>query len=309
VLGVAAVLVLGFVRAASAGSPPPIQLGISSQQAGPSHAIVEAHINVRHSEQGRNGRRASQPVSRVVELPEIGGAGNDLPEPYPPLAADSALARNPQPVGPGSFWYPGGPGRVCIYVADAATPCFTLVGTGGGSGGPGLDPGAIAASVADRLGLFPGRIRTSPRVTGLTGADSWFWLDPAPEAEELTVSLAGETVRVTAEPSAVEWGFGDGANLDGGAGLPYRPGSPPPNAVVHVYEIRCLPGDPGRDPYVLGSCRSDGYRVEAVIVWRVSYSARGPIDGSGALATRTTGTSIAYPVSEVRAFLAAGVSR
>jgi len=98
-----------------------------------------------------------------------------------------------------------------------------------------------------------------------------------------------ETVTVTAEPSAVEWGFGDGANLDRGAGMPYRPGSPPPDAVVHVYETRCLPGDPGRDPYVLGSCRSDGYRVEAVVVWRVSYSARGPVDGSGALSTRTTG--------------------
>jgi len=299
------------VLATSAQADPNngIKIGRLSQQLGPGRAAIEARISVRHSEPGRNGRRPSQPVSRVVELPGIGGAGNDLPEPYPPLAADSALALNAQPAGPGSFWYPGGPGRVCIYVADAATPCFTLVGAGGGPGAPALDPGAIAASVADRLVLLPGRIRTSPSATGLTGADSWFWLDPAPRAEELTVSLAGETVTVTAEPSAVEWGFGDGANLKGGAGMPYRPGPPPPDAVVHLYETRCLPGDPGRDPYVLGSCRSDGYRVEAVVVWRISYSASGPIDGSGALATRTTGTSIAYPVSEVRAFLVAGESR
>ena len=38
-------------------------------------------------------------------------------------------------------------------------------------------------------------------MTGLTGTDSWFWLDPAPRTEELTVTLAGETVTVRAEPS------------------------------------------------------------------------------------------------------------
>ena len=74
------------------------------------------------------------------------------------LAADSALAQNPQPFGPGSFWYPVGPGRVCIYAPNSVLPCYTLVGAGGAPGGPGLDPGAIAASVADRLPLLPGRI-------------------------------------------------------------------------------------------------------------------------------------------------------
>ena len=44
------------------------------------------------------------------------------------LAADSALAQNPQPFGPGSFWYPVGPGRVCIYAPDSVLPCYTLVG-------------------------------------------------------------------------------------------------------------------------------------------------------------------------------------
>lgn len=286
-----------------------MSLGYYSQQVDRDRAGIGASIKVKRSKPGRDERPASRPVSRVVQLPGIGGAGSDLPEPYPALAADSALAQNAQPLGPGSFWYPIGPARVCIYVQDAATPCYTLVGAGGGPAGPALDPGAIAASVADRLGLFPGRIRTSPSVTGLTGADSWFWLDPAPGDEALTVSLAGETVRVTAAPSVVEWGFGDGASLEGGAGVPYRPGPPPSTAVVHVYETRCLPGDPGRDPYVLGSCRSDGYRVEAVVVWRISYSATGPIEANGALSTRTTRTSIAYPVSEVRAFLAAGGSR
>ena len=242
--------------------------------------------------------------------PVKGGAVDNLPDhdPYPPLASDSALARDAQPFGPGSFWYPVGPGRVCIYAPGSVLPCYTLVGPGA-PGGPGLDPGAIAASVAERLTLSPGRIRTSPRVTGLTGAASWFWLDPAPRAEELTVSLAGETVTVTAEPSRVEWRFGDGMDLSGGPGRSYRPGPPPADAVLHVYETRCLPGDQGRNPYVLGSCGSTGYEVEAIVVWRISFIATGPIDASGALPTRTTETSAPYPVSEARGFLVSAGSR
>ncbi len=272
---------------------------------------MRARIAFRDTQAGRSERPAARPVARVVRLPVKGGAVDDLPDhdPYPPLASESALARDAQPAGPGSFWYPVSPGRVCIYAPGSVLPCYTLVGSGGGPGGPGLDPGAIAASVAKRLTLSPGRIRTSPRVTGLTGAVSWFWLEPAPRTEELTVSLAGETVTVVAEPSGVEWRFGDGVDLSGGAGRSYRPGPPPPDAVVHVYETRCLPGDQGRNPYVLGSCGSTGYGVEAVVAWRISFSASGPIEASGTLPTRTTATSVVYPVSEARAFLLTGASR
>jgi hypothetical protein len=307
-----AVLALVFAPHAQSGSPPPpIQIGISSQQAGPSRATVRAGIAFRDTKPGRKEQPAARPVSRVVRLPVKVGAVDDLPDqdPYPPLASDSALARDAQPFGPGSFWYPVGPGRVCIYAPSSVLPCYTLVGPGGASGGPGLDPAAIAASVAERLTLSPGRIRTSPRVTGLTGATSWFWLDPAPRAEELTVSLADETVTVTAEPSGVRWRFGDGFDRSGGPGRPYRAGPPPADAVLHVYETRCLPGDQGRNPYVLGSCGSTGYQLEAIVVWRISFSATGPIDASGALPTRTTATSAPYPVSEARGFLVSGGSR
>jgi hypothetical protein len=272
---------------------------------------VRARIDFRDTEPARRGQPATRPVTRVVRLPSKGGAVDDLPDhdPYPPLAADSTLAQDPQPFGPGSFWYPVGPGRVCIYAPSSVLPCYTLVGPGGSPGSPALDPAAIAASVAERLTLSPGRIRTSPRVTGLTGATSWFWLDPAPRSEELTVSLAGETVTVTAEPSGVEWRFGDGLGGSGGPGRPYRPGPPPADAILHVYETRCLPGDLGRNPYVLGSCGSTGYQLEATVVWRISFSATGPIDASGTLPTRTTETSSPYPVSEARGFLVAGGSR
>lgn len=306
-----AVVALAFAAPAQSGSPPPpIQIGISSQQAGPSRATVRAGIAYRGTKSGRSERPAARPVSRVVRLPVKGGAVDNLPDqdPYPPLASDSALARDAQPFGPGSFWYPVGPGRVCIYAPGSVLPCYTLVGPGA-PGGQGLDPGAIAASVAERLTLSPGRIRTSPRVSGLTGAASWFWLDPAPRVEELTVSLARETVTVTAEPSKVEWRFGDGMDLSGGPGRSYRPGPPPADAVLHVYETRCLPGDQGRNPYVLGSCGSTGYEVEGIVVWRISFIATGPIDASGALPTRTTETSAPYAVSEARGFLVSAGSR
>jgi hypothetical protein len=194
---------------------------------------------------------------------------------------------------------------VCIYAPGSVLPCYTLVGPGG----PGIDPAAVAASVADRLSLFPGRIRTSPTAAGLTGTDSWFWLEPGPRSEELTVSLAGETVTVVAEPDGVEWRFGDGAGIAGGAGRPYRAGPPPADAIVHMYETRCLPGDQGRNPYVLASCGTSGYTIEAVIAWRISFSARGRIEASGTLPSRTTEASRPYAVSEARGFLVSGGSR
>lgn len=298
---------LAFAPTVHAGSPNTIKIGRLSQQIGPGQAAIEARISVRQSEPGREGRQSSPPRARLIAVP-VGGTGAKLPAPYPALQADSTLAQNPQPLGPGSFWFPTGPRRVCIYVSDAATPCYTLVGAGGAPARPRLDPAAIAASVADRLPLLAGRIQTSPRAEGLTGAISWFWLDPAPRAEELTVSLAGETVTVRAEPSVVEWRFGDGVDFSGGPGQPYRPGPPPADAVVHEYETRCLPGDQGRNPYVLGSCASTGYEVEAVIVWRISYTASGPVEAAGPLPARTTESSTAYPVSEARGFLVPGGS-
>jgi hypothetical protein len=286
-----------------------IKIGRLSQQMGSGRAQVGASISVRRAEPGREAQQPQSQRINIVVRRAPGSAGADLPVRYPALPVNSALARNPQPFGPGSFWYPIGSGRVCMYAPDSVLPCFTLVGAGSKAAGPGLNPGAIAASVADRLSLAPGRIDASPRLRGLTGAASWFWLDPAPSTEELTVSLAGETVTVSADPATIEWQFGDGTSLAGGPGRPYEPGAPPAGAVVRVYQTRCLPGDQGRNPYVLAGCGSTGYPVGATIVWQITFSARGPVNATGALPTRTTATSITYPVSEARGFLISGSSK
>jgi hypothetical protein len=241
----------------------------------------------------------------VVATVTTDRAAANLPPPFPVLSSTSPILRVQHPGGPGSFWYTDGAGHVCPYIPNSVTPCFTVVGPGTKASGGVLSPSAVAASLTRRLELTPGAIETSPARTGLTGADAWLWLDPAPRRQTLSVSLAGETVSVVADPT-VEWRFGDGGSLDGGPGVPYQPGAAPANAIRHVYQTRCLPGDQGHDPYVLASCSQDGYRVEALVVWRIAYSAAGPVGETGTLPPRTTESSTPYPVSESRAFLVSG---
>lgn len=198
----------------------------------------------------------------------------------------------------------------CYGVVPAPAPSPGTPTPAGGSARPPVNPGVLAASIADQLSLGPGRIKASPsaQVNGLTGAESWFWLSPAPGPRSLSVGLRGERVTVSASVNAVKWSFGDGASLAGGPGVAYRQGSVPAGAVRHVYQTRCLPGDQGRDPYVLSSCGSDGYTVTAAVEWGISYTASGPVAAGGSLPSRTTSTSVAYPVSEARGFLVAGGS-
>jgi hypothetical protein len=286
-----------------------------SQQYSHSRAGAGARIDLHRSSEVPRAR-GSQPTARVavdvsstgVSVKTIGGATNRaLPGPvFPVLPASSPILKNAQPAGPGSFWYSDGAGHVCMYAPSSVLPCFTIAGTPGVPVAP-LSPAAIAAHVADRLSLSPGRIEASPTSAGMTGAASWFWLDPSPTTQQLSIALAGEDVTVSAMPQ-ISWRFGDGASLDGGPGVRYAPGPLPSDAITHLYQTRCLPGDQGHDPYVLPTCGSDGYEVAAAVTWQISYRATGPIAASGVLPTRTTTSTVAYPVSEARAFLVGGSS-
>jgi hypothetical protein len=207
-------------------------------------------------------------------------------------------------LGPATFWYAGPAGEQCIYAPSTSTLCFVVVAPSG----PRLDPSAIAAEVASSTDLVLPAIEASPSASrsGLTGDHTWFWLADAPQRKQATVRLGGETVTVFADPSAVEWVFGDGAERTGGSGVAYQEGPLPADAVTHVYGTRCLAGDQGRDPNVLPGCASDGYHVVARVSWTISFSATGPVAGSGGLASRTTESGLVYPVSEARAFLVGG---
>ncbi|HTB50842.1 MAG TPA: hypothetical protein VK701_07680 [Solirubrobacteraceae bacterium] len=162
--------------------------------------------------------------------------------------------------------------------------------------------------MADRLSLGVGKIAASPsaQATGLTGAASWFWLEPTPATQTQTLASHSEQVTVSATVGSVQWIFGDGSQLTGGAGESYRPGAVPAGAVTHVYETRCLPGDQGHDPSVTASCGANGYEVRAAVEWAISYRASGPVTTAGTLPPRATEATIDYPVSEARAFLTGG---
>jgi hypothetical protein len=285
-----------------------IKVGWYSQQVRPSRAAVGGHIQASAARAPTTRDRAGTPAGtaqRVAVTIRTAHSGPNLPPPFPPLSTSSPILRHQHPFGPDSFWYTDAAGHACQYVPDSITPCFTLIGPGTNSGAGQLSPSAVAESLTRRVELAPGEINTSPSRAGLTGAPSWFWLDPAPRRQSLSISLAGETVNVIADPT-VEWRFGDGATLDGGPGIPYQADASTADAIQHAYQTRCLPGDHGRDPYVLASCGQDGYSVEALVVWHITYTAVGPVGGAGTLPTRTTDTSTSYPVSESRAFLVAG---
>ena len=297
--------VLSPVGVAQAGG---IHVGAYSQEEQPHRARIAAHIEASATRAPATRDRAGTPggtAQRVVVTIRTAHSGANLPPPFPPLSTSSPILRYPHPFGPGSFWYADAAGHACQYVPDSVTPCFTLVGPGTNSGAVRLSPSAVAESLTRRVELAPGEINTSPLRAGLTGAPSWFWLDPAPRRQSLSISLAGETVNVIADPM-VEWRFGDGATRDGGPGIPYQADASTADAIQHAYQTRCLPGDPGHDPYVLASCSQNGYSVEALVIWHITYSAAGPVGGTGTLPTRTTDTSTSYPVSESRAFLVGG---
>jgi len=287
-----------------------------SQQYSQSSAGAGARIDVQVRRAGHPAHR-SQPTATVAVHVSSGassktiGGTTDAPPPqplYPPLPSSSPVLKRTQPYGPGSFWYQDGAGHTCQYVPNSTGICFTITGAGNpANAAPPLTPVTIAAHVADRLALRPGQVKASPSSAGLTGAASWFWLDPAPATEHLSVSLAGEAVTVTAVPQ-ITWLFGDGGSMDGGPGVAYQAGPVPSTAITHVYETRCLPGDQGHDPYVLSSCGSDGYRLTAAVSWQISYRADGPVAAAGTLPIRTTTSSARYPVSEARAFLVEGAA-
>lgn len=262
-------------------------------------------ITVNRSTPGHTGT----PV--VKSSPGIAATGGGPPEPaaVPTISSNSPVYRSPHPSGPGTFWYPPAGGQRCMYVPASNGICFNVIAPGSGRpAAPAINPAALAASLAASMDLRVGGIVASPsaHMTGLTGAASWFWLSRPPGSRSLSISLGGESVTVSATPDRVSWSFGDGAQLVGGPGVPYRPGPVVPGAVLHTYRTRCLPGDQGHDPYVLSSCGANGYQVSATVGWSISYQASGPVPASGALPARATSTSIVYPVSEARAFLTGG---
>jgi hypothetical protein len=290
-------LVVTTVLAAAACSAAArtINIGAYSNLDSPSRASAGGSVHVSYRAPGTSGAGVSSPIAPSSATP-----GSSTPSSW--SGASSGIDRT-------GFRDFGG----AVPCADPAIPgtCFRIPTPPGGRrqrgrGAPPVDPQVLAQLALGRLVLLPGDIEVSPsrQTKGLTGAPSWFWLDPAPTTESVTVSQGPESVTVTATPARVGWNFGDGEEIVGGPGRPYGEAADRRDAVRHRYRTRCLPGDQGRDPYVLASCASDGYRVQAGVEWAISFQAVGPITTAGGLPPQTTTATIAYPVTEVRGFLA-----
>ncbi len=147
----------------------------------------------------------------------------------------------------------------------------------------GVDPRDIAERLVRDLPYPEAAVGASPDGRGLTGLESWFWVDgytatPIRDA----VTRFGMTVEVEATPASVSWDFGDGTTARG-AGL----GSAPPGRsdVVHTFETRGRPAWPVRALVVLA------------VRWRLADGPWQALEPVVRTATRS------YPVVESRAAL------
>jgi hypothetical protein len=150
--------------------------------------------------------------------------------------------------------------------------------------GPAVDPRAMAEQLARDLPYPAATIGASPSARGLTGLESWFWVEGysgAPIAD--AVEGFGLLVEVEAWPASVTWDFGDGTGARRGS-----LGQAPPlrSEVRHAFER---------------ASRGGRFALRAVIRldvrWRVNggaWEALGPVTRA---ATRP------YAVAESRAAL------
>lgn len=306
-----------FLLAASAAAKQPVRIFYWSAQGGPGHATAGGSIHGSTPVAGRPGSDpepgsppSERPAGPETSSPPSGHGGTVSP--YPTVSSNSPVLS--KPTGPNSFWYRTPGGQECLYQPNTneAALCVNVVhpGTPAAPPAPPVDPTTLAVEAANRLSLGAGQISASPsaHADGLTGARSWFWLTPTPGSASVTVTSGAEHVTVSAKASSVAWSFGDHGTLDAGPGVPYRSGSVPAGAITHDYQTRCLPGDQRHDPYVLATCGPDGYSVTARVDWTIAYAATGPVTRDGGLTSRTTSTSMTYPVGEVRGFLASAGS-
>ncbi|MFN2488844.1 MAG: PKD domain-containing protein [Actinomycetota bacterium] len=111
-----------------------------------------------------------------------------------------------------------------------------------GASGPGrrqaASPFSVARILADRaLALAPKpRIQVAPARAGLTGLDSYFWLDPS-EPIRASAGVGGLVVAAEARPVQYVWDFGDGdERVTSDPGRPWASGRV--GSISHLYETR-----------------------------------------------------------------------
>jgi len=136
----------------------------------------------------------------------------------------------------------------------------------------------------------PTAVAGNPLPVGLTGLESWFWLQPAPAPISIDEQIAGVRYRLDLQPLAADWDFGDGTGwADAGFGSAYPAGS----EIRHRY-------------------RSDsfaGYAVNATIVYSAAWWYRAGRTWAGPYPMPTViapAVGLTYPVEQAQPVLAGG---
>jgi hypothetical protein len=92
----------------------------------------------------------------------------------------------------------------------------------------------VARELLARVEFPPARIAANP-ARGLTGLESWFWIDGTDGAPiTLSRSEFGISVDLEVRLVGVTWDFGDGTRVDAGLGRVF----PAASDVTHTYEAR-----------------------------------------------------------------------
>ena len=149
-----------------------------------------------------------------------------------------------------------------------------------------VDPREIAERLARDLPYPPATVGASPSARGLTGLESWFWVDGY-SAEPIHDEVDGLGLRVEVEaiPDGATWDFGDGtARTAGSLGLH----APTRSDVTHRFER----------PSRRGPIRVQA-NVRLSVRWRSNGGPWQLLDPVERSATLT------YPVAESRAALVA----
>lgn len=142
-----------------------------------------------------------------------------------------------------------------------------------------VDAAAVARTLLDRLDIPRPQMNTSPQapVKALVGLETWLWVEPAQWTPlELSASLGGTTVTVTARPIQSRWDMGEGTKACGGPGRVWRKGlgQKATTPCGYTYKRTSV-----REP-------NDKYDVSAVMRYAITWTCTGDCSaGSGDLGT------------------------
>lgn len=149
---------------------------------------------------------------------------------------------------------------------------------------PAPSPEAIGRALADRaIALAPRPVLAiAPSRVGLTGLESYFWLEEEPRPIRAVADVAGLRVEAEARPVEYIWSFGDGIDkVTTDAGRPWKPSRP--GSIAHLYE------------------RRGTYDVSVEVMWEARWRI-----GAGAwrhLGYFSNSDAVDYPVRQIVAVL------